>query len=418
MRQFINLAFFILAAFCIQSYAQTFEIDRSILNESATGTRAAGMGRAYTAMSNDTYALSWNPAGLSSVKKTMATISGSIGFGNIYIDPPQLIKTNKSYKALQAGSFGLKYVGFVIPLPTKKYKMVTSLAVRNLADLNDSVTLTTIDLKREATLDETTERSGGLFALSGGIGINILRNLNLGASFNILTGQQTLENKTNFSYNGNTSETWEKWQNKFSGLSFDFGFQWKASKKIWLGSRLTFPHTIHYTDIRMEDSNQRKREYPIGASLSKPLSVAYGLAVFPIKDVTFVFDYIHRPWKKIKTTVNETEANDLFANASSFHMGIEYVIRGHAYLVPWRIGFFTRPEQIFDYNSKDPDARGDQVSSHFVTGGFGIVTRTFHINFALEYQILQYKFDMGIADNPFGLRQSKFNATFGIEMML
>jgi hypothetical protein len=113
------------------------------------------------------------------------------------------------------------------------------------------------------------------------------------------------------------------------------------------------------------------------------------------------------------------ETDRVFSSAHSFHMGIEYIIRTSSYDLPWRFGFFSNPEQLYEYNSEAADLRGDQVSSHYISGGMGIATKHFIFNLTADYKILQFKSVIpAFGSETFDLRSSVYRITFGTQIYL
>ncbi|NOY57399.1 MAG: UPF0164 family protein [Calditrichaeota bacterium] len=410
-------------------YGQDFEIDKSILNEAAVGARAAGMGRAFTALANDANALDWNPAGLALFHKSSAIVASSFDFGKINIIPPaNLLNSKKKYQGRENGSFKLNYIGFTFPLQAQSLEITSSIVIRNITDLNEHPIWTTIDESKDTQWDIKEDRSGGLFALATGVGIKVLDNVSLGTTLNFLTGNHDYKNTDVLKTMDSDLEDWYEWKNKFSGFSVDFGFIWNISKLITVGSRLTFPYTINYARIEYSNSNTVPQggsaQAKFDAHVKKPLHASYGLALNLSPDLIFAFDYVYRPWKKITSYVRKNEEGTFttedwsFANANAFRMGIEFIVNSGNTRIPFRLGFFTSPEQIFEFNVTKPDQKGNQVTSHYLTGGFGFGNDNIVFNLAIDYKVMQYKADYLGLLTPFELQRSRFQATFGLEFML
>lgn len=411
-------------------YGQDFKIDKSILNEAAVGARAAAMGRAYTALANDANALDWNPAGLAFFHKSSAIVASSFDFGKINIIPPStLVNSKKKYQGREDGSFNLNYIGFTFPMQAQTLEITSSIVIRNITDLNEHPVWTTIDDAKDTQWDIKEDRSGGVFALATGVGVKVLNNVSLGTTLNFLTGNHDYKNTDVLKTSDSNLEDWYEWKNKFSGLSVDFGFIWNISKVVTVGSRLTFPYTINYARIEYSNSNTEPQggnaQAKFDAHVKKPLHAAYGLALNLSPDLTFSFDYVYRPWKKITSFVRKKEEGTFttedwsFANANAFRMGIEFIANSGSTKIPFRLGFFTSPEQVFEFNATKPEQKGNQVISHYLTGGFGFGNENVVFNLAIDYKIMQYKMDyLGLGINPFELQRSRFQTTLGLQFML
>ena len=398
--------------------AQSFQIDPQILYDSQNGPRASAMGGAYTAIANDATALSWNTAGLPEIKETRSFISSSLVFGDLEITPPQQSANNKTYRASRAESFSLEYIGFIIPLPLEKTNVVSSVAVRNLADLNDEYTISTVDNGTNSSVDSTFKSRGGLFTLSAGLGVEVIKDLSLGTSLNFISGKKDFRRQASTNVSNNKIENWTSWENKYSGFSIDFGVFWRASNILCLGSKMTFPHKINFTDVSYTGSDNNKRELNADIYLKRPISFSYGLALQPARNLILAFDFNQRPWRKVILNMGDHENDRVYENAHSFHIGAQYTLVGKNYLLPWRIGFYTEPEQIFDYAAAEDDEKGEQVSSHFITGGLGLNTRKAQFGLSVNYQVLQYRSDFGVPLSPFDVKHSKFRINFGLEIII
>ncbi|MBN1999961.1 hypothetical protein JW935_20580 [candidate division KSB1 bacterium] len=400
--------------------AQDFQIDSAMLNESAGGARAAAMGRAFTALANDATALHWNPAGLVDFNKNFGVISGMLNFGNLGLYPDTEFSLLPNYQGRYSGGFSLNYVGFTIPILDAPNTLVGSIVIRNLSDLNQSFTI--VEQYGSSENRQKFSRTGGIYALSTGAGMLLLPNLRIGTTFNFITGQQVKEESHEDRFGASVTRDWRKWQNKFSGFSMDVGFIWNPIKPVAVGSKFTLPHAIHFSDIEFKNSENVSRRYDIDASLEKPFSFSSGIGLFLARNFLFSFDYVVRPWKGIITHIDGQKNDNLFENANSFHMGVEYTVETENYNMPWRFGFFTNPVQLYEYDSTVPDHLGDQVIAHFLTGGFGITTKHFLFDVAFDYQMLQYKTLLNGQSSPIPLpidyHLSRFTVIFGLGFYL
>lgn len=418
MKRMLKYALLITIVLLSSLNAQVVEIDGALIDETSSGARASAMGQAYTALANDATALAWNPAGLCSANRASAMISTDLSFGNIEIIPPTGLQTAETYKTKRSGSIGLNFVGFTIPLRAKNTNLVGAIAIRNITNLNCNVTWPGIGKDNSSKPDTSDDRSGGIFSLSTGMGAELLSNLSAGVSLNFITGNQT--SKTSIVTNANSEDAeWQNWKNKFSGFSIDFGIRWEASQVMAFASRFTFPYSIHLSKLEYSDSNNKKEEYQTDESLSKPFSCAFGMAYRPAPEWTFSVDYLLRPWKKAIVKYDRSEVSRLFANANSIRFGSEFIAHSEAFDLPLRLGFFTNPEQVFDFNAANPHVRGKQRTSVFITGGLGIATNKTMFDLALDYSLLSYKTDyLNIGKNPFDIKEAKFRILLAAKFML
>jgi hypothetical protein len=294
-----------------------------------------------------------------------------------------------------------------------------------MSDFADQYTMTTRDQVTGEVFQEETDIKGGLYALSGGLAVDILPNLYIGGTVNFLSGKQ--DSSVSFDYQSQSTQIneWYQMTNTFSGFNFELGFIWRPSRMISVGSRIRTPYTLYYNNVQYDDYAGNARELVGERKLELPMTFSTGIALALNKNFTFAFDWVQRPWKKAKVhrILQENDnrihvsMDQVFANANSFHMGIEYMTRVAGLILPWRIGFFNHPEQLFEYNRQQPDNKGDQISSHFLTTGFGVWSKIFRFDISLTYKFYQYQRDFGIPDSPFDYKISKFRFLMGFEYL-
>ncbi|MBN1541775.1 hypothetical protein JW992_06480 [candidate division KSB1 bacterium] len=400
---------------------QTFTIDPSIVAPVPAGPRAAAMGRAFTAIADDGTALAWNPAGLAEIKENRAVVSGALNFGSIDPQMPSALQ-DFDFDVNQGSSASLNYIGFTIPIPIddSDLRLVSSIAMRNIRDFGNKLTYTFYQQNSNLQLDDVIEQIGGLFSLSGGMGIAVFDNLYLGASLNLLSGKDERRNEQ-FTITPDTTLLVgrEIWKNKFSGYQIETGFIWRMNDFFSLGGCVQFPHTIHYNKIRLIDTNDQETELDTEVSIAMPMRYTIGLALKMSKNLTFATDYSRRPWNTARIVMGESEQDRFFSNSNSFHMGFEYLAGHEEFRVPIRFGFFNQPEQLYEFDPAAPDARGNQISSHSITAGSGIHFQRVHFDLSLQYRFYSYRDDyLAFEDDPVELNISKFNVMAALEFSL
>ena len=412
----------LLIAFCVgQGTAQEYVMDPNILVPTGSGPRAEAMGRAFTAVADDATALGWNPAGIAQIRQNQASVSGNMNFGSTSLTPPKTLMSSQEFDVSQGTTFGLNYIGFTIPIPVtnQNYNLVSSVAIRNHYDFADKLTFSSIDNARGLTVIDENIYNGGLFYLSGGMAVDVLPNLFVGGALNLISGQYKYKHSSFATTPVFQDTTWSEWKNTFSGFNFEFGFLWQASPSVRLGSRFTLPHKVQFTNLEYENSANITREYEGEVYLSMPLQMQVGGALNLTRDLLFAFDYNLRPWDQIETTVQDSTFDNTFSATNSFHMGIEYRLLVGDAMMPWRIGFFNQPEQLYEFNANAENQIGDQMSSHFMTTGFGLHTPNVHFDLALAVKFMQYETGyFGIGNNPFELKRTTFRLMAGLEVVL
>jgi hypothetical protein len=417
----------IVLAFFAGTFAQQFDISSDffagcaspLLEEHPGSIRAAAMGRAFTALSDEPAALACNPAGLAILKKKSISLSASTHFGSIALTPSNNILATKNYNGEIGGGARFNYFTCSLPFRAKDYNIVASVAVHNKSDLNEKTSLDVYDKLLKLHQTQKNQNAGGLMSLSAGAGMEAFKHIYIGACLNYFTGTQDRKIIQESQETGIDNQSWDRWQNKFSGISFDAGVIWKISRVISIGNKVTFPNKIYFDGLKSERDTGEKYSYSIGAYMFNPASIASGLSLRYTDDFVFTFDVVLRPWKKIQLVTDDFNQDRVFTTANSFHMGFEYLFHTRSMEFPLRFGFFTMPEQIFEYNSKKSGYKGDQVSSHFLTAGCGVHSGFISVQLALEYKILQYQhLFMNETLFPVDFAFSRYNIMLGVDFVL
>ena len=407
------LGIIVLAANII--FAQEFNINKNILARTPGGARGTAMGRAQTAVGNDIYALAWNPAGLAYVEHTAAMLTNDINFGSTHLSPPQELSDIHNYAVNQKGDFSLNYIGFALPLRMQNTNIVSSIVLQNVTNLHENLAWNITDSKNNNNQLLENSQEGGIFSLSGGVAAQMNSNLAIGLGINLLTGNLRNNIKDNFESESDTLTTWEEWNNKYSGLSVDFGFIWKPNSYISVGSKITFPYTLNITNIEYKNSNEKQLLYDFDAYIKNTTVMAYGVGLHLSENTVLAIDYMIRPWSKAIIYLGVAEMDRYFKDSNSLHIGFEHIFRDNQTQIPIRFGFFTNPEQMTNFSETAEDNLGERVNSKFITGGFGLVFSKFAFNFSMEYNIVGYKVDYLNTLQEFELNQSKINILTGFE---
>ncbi len=347
------------------------------------------MGRAFTAIADDGSALAWNPAGLAQLQVNMAALAGKLGFGAIDVQQPESSTTN--YSAEQGTVPSMNYIGFVIPIPAelKNLNPVSSFAIRNLSDFTDEIIWSESSGDDNTHTDHRYKREGGLFSLSGGLGIRPFNSLYIGGSLNFLSGKQDSSLLTIAERPGEDAADSLRRQTKnvYSGFHFEIGLIWKPFKALSAGCRMRLPHILHLNNIKYQINEEDEQSIDSEIAVNMPLSMTFGLALNPVKEFTLALDYAIKPWSYIEVNYDNLAPETPFRDAHSFHLGAVYRARFQSITFPWRVGFFSQPEQVGSFNGAGAI---DQTISQNFTAGFGIYGKNVLLDFSFIYKSLQY----------------------------
>ncbi len=372
---------------------QDFRVDRSIIIPTTNGAKGAAMGQAFTALADDGSALAWNPAGLAQLHHNMASLSGTVSFGAINLE--RRVENANDYSGKQGTVLSINHIGFVVPVPIefKNRNLVGSFAIRNLSDFADEITWSERSGDLNTHTDHRYKREGGLFSLSGGLGINVLKSLYVGAALNFLSGKQDSSLLTIIEQAGDAAADSSRriTRNAYSGFHFELGIIWKPIRRIAIGSRVRLPYTLQFNNLRREIDQQGEQPLDTEISADIPACFRLGLALEPIRSLTLAVDYVQRPWNKIEVHHKERKAQNPFEHAHSLHLGAEWKTRLMSISIPWRIGYFRQPEQLYTLTpSAEPRDNQNRIKSQNITAGFGIHASNVLLDFSLHYKQLEY----------------------------
>jgi len=393
--------------------AQTFNFDGAVLTESPNGAQSAALAGVQCSLEGEDAPLGGNPAALAGVQRNRASFCGTLLFGNANLSASESSDA-VDYSAHRGGSLGLNFIGFAVPLSFNHPGLVGMIAIKNLANLSDHLTLARFDSSNSVRAERDQDRSGGTYALSAGLAYRALPKLLLGANLNLISGQAALEQTHTFQNRLKKLRADTSWTNKISAFRVEFGVIWRASRLLSLGGHVVFPHSLHYSDIEQSsESGNYDRQYDSDVSMSIPAHLTLGAALRLNPRTLVAMDYCPRPWDKIETHIDGDTQDPFFASAHSVRFGVEHRISSGSLEIPLRIGYFNQPEQIFDYQ---PESRGKQVSSHVFTGGFGLVSSTLCLELAVAYGVRDYDVLIPeLSGTALEVRSSKFQVLLGTE---
>ncbi len=276
MRSFVKLTVLAICLLAPSAFAQLeapadyfdAKFTRYNFSFNGGGARAAGMGHAYTAISDDMSAVSWNPAGLLVHDKVAITLSyrGQIPRGSSATSPfsganlflPNADITSTPSSTNYGGGFNnLSSASIVVPARIKGHPFIGSISmVRNYDEFQSATSAFGADLPvtqfianfpisfiSPTTFDFSSELHGSLNTVSFGFGTRLYGNLAGGVALNVYTGrmyrtelfQQHSRNFptiTNFSpqFVDLDASILSLDSNKFSGFNVALGFKYQAER--------------------------------------------------------------------------------------------------------------------------------------------------------------------------------------------
>ena len=384
---FVMVTLSSLSIFCCFALAQEAVpqkvISASTPNPVGSGARAVGMGGAFIAVADDATAASWNPAGLTQLKKP--EISFAYSFFKRRDDfssgsHPETSGVQESW------TDDLNYLSIAYPFELLDRNMIVSLNYQLLYEFEREID-TKINEKTLLPLNLTDKenisfrQSGALRALAPAFAIEVSPDFSLGFTFNIWTdnlfwsngwtSKTTIETK---SYSGgmlNGGGTLDKMikqtdydrYSDFSGFNMNIGFLWDINRYFSLGGVIKTPFTA---DIKHQQVITTRTRFPSSplikqtvrvdedVDLDMPLSYGLGLAVRFSDRFNTSLDVYRTEWDTFKMEDGKGNRTNgvtgLPTSESSseetvqVRLGGEYLFIFPRTVVPVRGGVFYDPE--------------------------------------------------------------------------
>lgn len=375
------------------------------------GARAAGMGGAFVAVSEDATAISWNPAAPASLEKPEL----SVGY-----DPSTRIEWDHPERSDGSFRFGahreeaisrlFDHVTFAAPLKVGSVKLTAQAGYWRAIDLglDRELDYTYQPLSPDDysnTFEQALSGTGGVDVWSVGAGVRISPAVSFGVAFDYWRGEgrsrwveDDLAGNSHTIYTGTLDQS-------TSGLGARVALAISPVEKLRLGAVLRIPTKLdleHTLRARLEgDVHAIDEQLDKSGDVDWPLAATLGLAYRPVQGLTIAADASLAQWSKAEwnsqyTFVTTTtpaslggrvetrgerrqmwptlqdpariESNERQADSLQMRAGLEYAIHARKGLsFPVRVGAFS-DRQI------TRDAGGDQLRALGLTAGLGVAT--------------------------------------------
>jgi len=263
---FFMLLFIFFAENVLCSYSPT----RSFRNVSSfqpvgSGARAIGLS-AFIGVVDDGTATSWNPAGLSNLKKKEFTLVAEL---NHYIEKSNFTKNPEATNIDRSWGNNLNYSCFAYPFKSFETNMAIAISYQRLYDLNREWNFffhdkgTNEDYIKKISYDQSGDLSAiGLsysidlsYKLAIGFTFNIWENTISNNSWEIITHEITSGFSEDIFLSGRIDEI-ESYE--FSGYNLNLGFLWHVANYLTIGGviKTPFKADITYKSEEFESSSQ------------------------------------------------------------------------------------------------------------------------------------------------------------------
>ena len=373
--------------------------------EKGFGTYAVGLGGAYSALSNDYSGIYWNPAGLSSIKKSTLNIE----FNNNYVTN-NINFLNNSFNTSIIDNY-LNSLGGTYSVPTTRGSLVFAFGLNNIGDYNYNSNFSgfssmnnnlffpiTVDnneidyfFNENVFREEKISSSGKISQISFGFGILISEKTSFGVSINSINNQ---ENYT-FRFDQNDqSDNFNIFPSDFLSYSLDQSLQLRAKgNRITIGLltkitsnlntgfniNLPFTYNVNEKHLLKEnltfDDNSFSDTTLIGNYNYKviaPYNLDYGIS-FRIKSLLLSTSFKLQNWSNIRLNSdsnsgeyfieeNLTISND-YQSTLQLNLGLSYSIKFNNFNTSFILGHSHIPSYYKFGHSKD---------QNMISGGFSL----------------------------------------------
>jgi long-subunit fatty acid transport protein len=392
------------------------------------GARAFGMGGAFLARADDATAASWNPAGLSYLRRPEATFAGAHEINKSDITSATGVTTEfNRFEGTTPDFAALTY-----PLEIGSVSGAAQISFQRVIPWGGAREIGRAFPEPDVSIDAT----GGFDTIALGTGWRVSRRWRLGVTLNRWFNgfQQDLQRKPDPALVERTRQIITTFD--IEGWNFNLGLMWSPVESLNVGlvGRTPFTANVRLAKERTDFFPDEKGELvPVGINshesddvrLDFPGAVGAGASWRPRSQLTvsadytrtfwsdaFIYNYFLLPFAPIES--EKTQGVEVFprlpfpflteeqVDAQQIRTGFEYVWITSRLKVPLRLGYFT-DRQIA--RSED----GSIPWLHGVTAGTGIIAGPILFDLAYLYESGSYVDITGARQH---LRSSRFLASF------
>lgn len=384
-------------------------------NPVGSGARAVGMGGAFIAVADDATAASWNPAGLTQLRKP------EISFALSYFRRREDYSSSTHPEAAgvqKTLTKDLNYLSFAYPFKLFHRNMIVSLNYQHLFEFDRNIKLDFFSqssspfARFEQNLD--FRQRGALRAFSPAYAIQITPDLALGITLNFWTDKlfwsngwesDSTVNGTGTLALGGSQTPFFRFNYKvkdrdryfaFSGFNMHLGFLWNINRFLSLGAVVKTPFKADLEHERLTQSimrltdgsafSQSTSRIDEEVDLEMPLSYGMGLALRFSDAFSMSLDVFRTEWSHFiledgkgnhMSPITGKPSQKSHINAThQVRLGAEYLIICQNTVIPLRCGLFYDPEP----SEKSPE------DFYGFTLGTGISIGDLIVDFAYQFR--------------------------------
>ncbi len=384
---------------------------RIVADESGLGSRALGMGGAFTGLADDYTAIYWNPAGLAELRQSQFFGEVShLQFNNDATFNGSLTEESQNFTRLRS-------LGFAFPLPTTRGSFVIALGYNRVKDFDQQLTFSGVNKQSNGlafTIDDVdysfdrnvfqTEQvleEGGLNQWSAAAAIALSPNFTAGVTLNAWTGgsdysfQFFQEDRDNvyaaFPADFDSYLLKRKLNTDYSAVGIKLGGMFTVNEAIKIGGVIGLPVKFNVQEVFTEEDRLTFDDGFVDEFEADPGEFEYDVKTpfhfdggisLSNSNITLAGSFRYRDWSQTKFDIKGVDlANSDLADLAdenqfirqNYRATLQYNLGGELLLsglnAKLRGGYSVVPSPL-DNASKDLDKT-------FISGGVGFILDRF-----------------------------------------
>ena len=366
-----------------------------------SGARALGMGGAFLARADDATAASWNPAGLSYLRRPEVSVVGFHGSrSSTGRDTTGQITSTDTFDGDT-----LDFISVAHPLQLGRQFGSVQLSYQRLLPFGGDRRIAIPETRATRVFDLSLE--GGFDVVALGTGVLLWQRLRVGATLNRwFNGFEQQTTRLQRFQARTVTQTVQRTELDLSGWNVNAGAIWTPAAPLNVGvvvktpftarMRLARSRTDFFTDIPSPETTTSNRSVSEDLRLELPWAVGLGVSVRPRSALTVSADYTRTAWSEArireyflleKTPLGgpaptPAASNTVFAelpyptldgerrqsDTDQMRVGVEWVLIGARFKVPLRAGYFTDRQYFRDRGGSAPVFSGFTVGTGLLRG--------------------------------------------------
>lgn len=409
------------------------------------GADAWGMGGAHLALAEGPASMGWNPAALGYVREPALALDGlrktSSGSGTALPDTvhiegqPEFGIETYDWKLAPLSGFG--FFGGVLPLVDLGGRpLVGGLSYRrNIEAAWAQETLLEMGLLEGAgfpfVVGLDSSEWGSIESVTASLGYELVGteqvSISVGGTANFLRGRIRTRITTDVAVRDFRPGVLS-FQKDVKGFSFEGGVQARFTDLVRVAGWASLPYTLEIYNSRFRDVTIVTPDLSFGLrvlgevadyDIELPMFLSAGVAVGPVKGITFAADLNQRNWSEaeIKHKLEDYQVFDgpyPAPDLTSYHVGAEFefpllkdAIHKRGLELQARAGYRTIPLTMYDLDPVGGDAPyflGDPIEGSGYSFGFSLLTAA-QIDFDLSVEFQSYKLRRWFLDDTRDLEE-------------